>query len=139
MDRESFFISLFKSKYIGDDGAVDGEVIYSSDMFFENIHFKREWMSYYQIAQKAMLVNISDSVAMGAVAKLALVNIELPKDTTKEQMVELADGFSECAKEWGIEIIGGDTIGGDKLNISITLISQTQNPLRRDGAKVGIW
>ena len=37
---------------IGDDGAIVDEFIYSKDAFFENVHFKTSWMSYYQIAKK---------------------------------------------------------------------------------------
>ena len=56
MNKESFFISLFNSKKIGDDAAlVDGWVV-SVDAFCENIHFRRDWMSLEQIGTKAMLV-----------------------------------------------------------------------------------
>ena len=36
---ESYFISLFKNKHIGDDGAYIDGYVYSKDAFFENIHF----------------------------------------------------------------------------------------------------
>jgi len=42
-DLESFFISQFKSKFIGDDGAVLGNIknsVVVQDAFFENVHFK---------------------------------------------------------------------------------------------------
>ena len=57
MNKEDFFINEFvkdnkKEKFIGDDAAVIGEDVYSMDAFFENIHFKREWMSLKQIAKK---------------------------------------------------------------------------------------
>ena len=137
MDKEEFFISCFESKMIGDDGAIDGELIYSSDMFFEDIHFKREWMSLYEIAKKSMLVNISDTIAMNALPKKALLNIQLPRDMSKKDLKELAKGFLDSAKEFDFEIIGGDTIGGERLNISITIISQSKNPLKRDNLKEG--
>jgi len=132
MDKEQLFISYFDSKLIGDDGAIDKETIYSSDMFFEDVHFKREWMSLYQIARKSMLVNISDAIAMSALPKKALLNIQLPKNLSEIELRELADGFIDSAKEFGCEIVGGDTIGGEKLNIAITIISESKNPLRRD-------
>jgi thiamine-monophosphate kinase len=41
LNKEDFFISQMKSNsIIGDDGAVIGELVYSQDAFFENIHFK---------------------------------------------------------------------------------------------------
>jgi thiamine-monophosphate kinase len=137
MDKESFFISLFDSKFIGDDGAIIDELIYSSDMFFENVHFKREWMSLYQIARKSMLVNISDAVAMNAKALYAILDIQIPSTIENAQLVELAKGFNDISKEFDIEIVGGDTISGDRLNISVTIISRSSNPLTRYGVKSG--
>ena len=131
MNLENYFISQFNSSHIGDDGALINGYVYSKDAFFENVHFKRSWMNYFQIAQKAMLVNISDAVAMNAVPKYALLSVAMPKNMSKSNMKELADGFKSVAKRYGIEIIGGDTISNTKLDITITIISQTQRPLLR--------
>ena len=62
-NKENKFISYFSSSLNGDDGAFCNGFVYSTDSFFENVHFKREWMSLKQIAEKAMLVNISDAIA----------------------------------------------------------------------------
>jgi thiamine-monophosphate kinase len=137
MDSEHFLINQLSSKYIGDDGAVVGDMVYSVDAFYEGIHFKREWMSLEQIARKAMLVNISDAIAMNATPKFALISISIPKDITKDEICELTNGFEDEAKKFGCEIIGGDTVGGDRLDISITIISKSSNPLYRKGLKKG--
>ncbi len=136
-DLESHFISQFKSQFIGDDGAVVGDFIYSSDAFCEDTHFKREWMSIEQIAKKAMIVNISDAVAMNAKPLYALVNVMIPKDLTPKDTQRLAQALQNCAKEYGCEIIGGDTVGGDKLHFGITIVSKSTNPLTRGGLKEG--
>lgn len=138
MNKESFFIKQFNHSLIGDDGAVLGNRVYSMDAFFENVHFKRSWMTPYQIARKAMLVNISDAVAMNAVPKQALLTVAMPRDIAPEEMEELARGFRETAEEFGIEIIGGDTIANIKLDISVTIISETDKPLRRDTIRPGM-
>jgi thiamine-monophosphate kinase len=136
LNKEDYFISQIKSNsIIGDDGAVIGKYVYSMDAFFESVHFKREWMSLRHIAQKSMLVNISDAIAMNAVPKYALITLAVPKSYTKEQLKELSEGFLDVAKEYGIEIIGGDTIGNIKLDISITIVSKTLNPIYRKGLK----
>ena len=137
MNLENYFISLFKSRHIGDDGAVVDGYIYSKDAFFENIHFKSSWMSYYQIARKAMLINISDAIAMNAKPRYALLSVAMPSDISKHKMRELACGFKEIANEFGVEIIGGDTISNTKLDITITIVSQTKKPLLRSKAKIG--
>lgn len=137
MNLENYFISQFKNAHIGDDGAFIGSVVYSKDAFFEDVHFKKEWMSYYQIARKAMMVNISDAIAMNAKPKYALLSVAMPKSMSMKDMRELASGFEETAAKYGIEIIGGDTIGNIKLDITITIISQTDRPLRRKGLRKG--
>ena len=108
LNLENYFISQFNSSRIGDDGALIGEHVYSKDAFFENVHFKTKWMNYYQIATKALMINISDAIAMNAKPKYALLSVAMPKSTTKHQMRELASGFEGAAKKYGIEIIGGD-------------------------------
>jgi thiamine-monophosphate kinase len=132
---EDYYISQFKSKKIGDDGALVGDFIYSKDAFFEGVHFKKEWMSYYQIAKKAMLVNISDAIAMNAKPKYALLSVAMPKSITKAQIRELACGFNEIASKYNIDIIGGDTISNTKLDITITIVSQPKKTLFRKGVK----
>lgn len=138
VNKEDFFISCFKkSSIIGDDGAVIGELVFSQDAFFENVHFKREWLSLGQIARKAMLVNISDAIAMNATPLYALLTVAIPPSLSRKELMELAEGFILAADEFGITIIGGDTIANVKLDISITIISVTKRPVFRTGIKPG--
>ena len=139
MNSEDYFISCFsnKNKHIGDDGALIDGFIYSKDAFFENVHFKREWMSLQELAYRAMIVNISDAIAMNAKPLYALLAVAMPKELSKTQMKELSQGFIKAAQKYNIDIIGGDTISNTKLDISVTIISKTKNPLLRRGMKKG--
>lgn len=139
MNLENHFIAAFAdaSKRIGDDGAVVGNLVYSTDAFFEGTHFKRSWMSLPQIAYKAMAVNISDAYAMNAVPKFALLAAALPRHFSPEQARELAEGFVQAARAFECEIIGGDTVGAERLGITVTIVSETHRPLRRSGIKPG--
>ncbi len=137
MNKEDFFISLFDNSFLGDDGAVIDDIVVSKDLFCENIHFKREWMSLKEIAVKSMLVNISDAVVMNAKPRYALIGIKLPKDISFSEMKELKSGFEEICKEYDIKIIGGDTVSSDRLDISITIISYSKKPIYRKGLKKG--
>jgi len=136
LNLENYFISLFHQKHIGDDAAFIDGYTYSKDAFFEDVHFKKEWMSYEQIAHKAMLVNISDAVAMNAKPLYALLSVAMPKSMSKQDMQDLANGFKNVAHAYGIEIIGGDTISNTKLDITITIIGKTKKPLFRRGLRV---
>lgn len=140
MNAEYYFIDAFRTSRsrIGDDGAWIGEWVYSKDLFFENVHFKRRWMTPFQIGYKAMVINISDAVAMNAVPKYALIGAAMPKSMSLHQMQELSQGIKEAARQFGIEIIGGDTIGNVKVDLSVTIVSQTEGKvLTRRGLKEG--
>jgi len=137
MNKEDFFIQQIakSSKKIGDDAAIINGYVYSQDAFFENVHFKRAWMSLESIAYKSMLVNLSDAIAMNAKPKYALITLAMPSSITKDEMIQLSKGFNRAAKEFNFEIIGGDTISNSKLDISITIISTTEKALLRKGLR----
>ena len=137
IDKEAYLIGKLNSGYIGDDAAVIGRTLYSMDAFFEGSHFKREWMNMAQIGRKAMLVNLSDAIAMNAHPKYALVTVCIPPEMTTSQIDELTGSMECTASAFGCEIIGGDTIGGEKLHLSIALVSESDNPLLRSGLKPG--
>ena len=103
MNKEEYFIKQFSnSKFIGDDGAVIDGYVYSMDAFFENVHFKKEWMTLKQIAYKSMIVNISDAIVMNAVPKYALLSVAIPKSYTNDDLKNLSKGFKKAALEFGI-------------------------------------
>lgn len=142
MDREAYFInSLIKRKIthkLGDDGVIIGKSVYAMDLFCEGVHFLVPHFSYYTIAKKAFLVNISDILAMGAKPKYALLGISFSHNMTKGDIGELQRGFSDICKEFKIKIIGGDTIKDSKLNIAITMIGDSaKKPILRSKFKVG--
>ena len=143
MDKENLIIQAFLSNndINGDDGAVLkmlGKWCFSKDLFFEGVHFRREWLSCEQIAAKALLVNISDTIVMNAVPKYALLGLALPKDISNADIKALQKGFLKTASEFGIKIIGGDTISADKIAISVTLISKVRKKaIYRKGLKKG--
>lgn len=139
MNLETYTINTFQKDngYIGDDAAVVGTVLYSQDAFFENVHFKTSWMNYYQIGYKAVVVNVSDAIAMNAQPMFALLTLALPKTMSKHDVFELSRGIKEACAFFKCEIIGGDTIANTKLDISITIVSHSKTVLRRETVKSG--
>ncbi len=133
MNKEDYIIKHFASKFIGDDAACIDGICYSCDSFYEDVHFKREWMSMAQIGRKAMLVNISDAIAMNAKPLYALLSLAVPHEISDSDIKELIDALESTAKEFDCEIIGGDTISNQKMSITITIISKSDHPLFRKG------
>ena len=64
--KEQDFINIIKNqigtKYIGDDCAYlkDFGIVISQDSLVEDIHFKLDWCSPFQLGYKSVTVNISD-------------------------------------------------------------------------------
>lgn len=132
MDKENYIISQFKSKFIGDDGAVVGEWVYSKDIFIENSHFKDGWLSPFEIGRKAIMINISDAIVMNAMPKYALLGLLIPKNMSLQDIKALKNGIKFACKKYGVEIIGGDTVSSKLLGVSVTIISQTKKPIFRE-------
>jgi len=137
LDLENYLINNIKTRFIGDDGAIVEKRVYAMDAFWEDTHFKKNWMSIEQIAYKAFMINLSDMVAMNADTKYMLITVALPQNFNEEKVNRLTNTFKELAKSNNIEIIGGDTIGSDKLGIVMTMIGDCKTPLTRDGIEDG--
>ena len=138
MDKENFTIECFGNAYIGDDAAVLGKQVFSKDIFAENSHFKHGWLSLEEIGYKAMIVNFSDTIVMNARPKFALLGLSLPKNFTPQQIKELSGGINRACEEFGVKIIGGDTISSKILNISVSVIGELNGKaVLRKNAKYG--
>ena len=132
-------------KGIGDDAALfkkDGDNLWaiSTDTLNKNIHFMAA-TDPYKIGWKAMAVNVSDILAMGASPMFALLAIAMPK-ANSDWLKQFSKGFFECCKEFNVELIGGDTTRGP-LSINVTVLGDVNknSVLLRSNAKINddIW
>ncbi len=125
----------------GDDAAVIREkrdLIFTTDMLAEGIHFRREWMTLEEIGRKAIRVNVSDIAAMGGIPRYALISVGLPKSLSLKEIDKLLVGLAHGVREAGVTVLGGDTNSASSLVINITLIGVSSGRvLTRGGAKVG--
>lgn len=135
---------------IGDDAAVvqfkhlvelntaEYELLYTVDTFVEQVHFNARTMDQYSIGYKALAANISDIAAMGGIPQHALIAVSMPKHYTADMIRRIYDGIYDCANEYGVVIVGGDTTSApEHLVISITLIGivEAGKALKRSGAQ----
>ncbi len=114
---------------IGDDCAViknistEKDVLVTTDILVENIHFSLNYYSFYDIGYKSAQANISDIICKGANPKNAFISLSIPKKINDENILEWYRGFIEACKPYNIEISGGDTTSSnDFFFISVTLI-----------------
>ena len=139
-DREKAFIKALKQSGatygIGDDGVEIGTYIVANDAFFEDVHFRFAWADLESLVEKCFLVNLSDIYAMNAIPQFALLTLCLPRHF--KEVTRLAQIIGECAKKHKIQIIGGDTLVGEKLHFSLTILGQRgHKTLLRKGIKKG--
>ncbi len=101
------------SRGIGDDGAVvdldNGSYVFVQDALVEGIHFDLAIEKPRDVGKKAVYVNVSDILAMGAEPLYFLVTVGIPKRITSAQIEDLYRGMDQAAKEFGISLVGGDT------------------------------
>ncbi len=125
---------LFSDR-IGDDGAVIGDQVITTDMLVEDVDFRRS-IPLPLIARKSLAVNLSDLAAMGASPAWAVIALGLP-----EWALAGIDPFlvalRDAARRYRIEIVGGDLSRAEKLTIAVTAAGQTKRPLLRSGARPG--
>jgi thiamine-monophosphate kinase len=116
-------------------------LVSTKDLLIENVHFKREWTSPFDLGYKSIAVNISDLAAMGRCRpRYALVGIGLPGDIGVDYVNKLYTGMNTIAAKYGLTITGGDTVSSKKdIVISITLIGEAKKEdlLTRGGALPG--
>lgn len=125
----------------GDDAAVvsapDGRVVATTDVLVEGVHFRRDWSSAYDVGRKAAAANLADVAAMGGVGTALLVGLVAPPDLPAAWVLELADGLrDECALV-GAAVVGGDTVTGQQVVVSVTALGRTDRVVTRAGARPG--
>ncbi|MBI2974656.1 MAG: thiamine-phosphate kinase [Deltaproteobacteria bacterium] len=130
---------------VGDDCAVISgnetkDFLITTDALFEDVHFKREWISPRTLGRKALSVNISDIAAMGGKPLFYLVTIGIPKAFPLKEVEEIFEGMANSAFVHRTALIGGDTCSSaNGLLISITVIGDIDKgkSIYRSGAKIG--
>lgn len=131
--------NTLNSPYLGNDCAyLDGyKLAITSDSLIEDVHFSLLYMNPYEIAQKALLVNISDILASGAIPKYALINLSGKLDSAFVEA--FYKGLKLIAQEYDVQIIGGDLTKSEKIMVSITLLGsyKDRRPSSRFDAKAG--
>ena len=143
MNKEFEFLKIINdiipNDYLGNDCAYLDEykLAISQDTLVEDVHFSLKYMTPYEIAQKCLLVNISDILASGAVPKY--FSISLSGNLDGEFIKEFYSGLKDIISEYKIQLIGGDLTKSDKIMISITIFGSFENRKisKRENAKDG--
>lgn len=127
---------------VGDDCAVlhypDTEVLVTTDMLMEGVHFDLTYIDLYHLGFKSAQVNISDIFAMNGTPRQLVVSLALSKRFKVEDLEDFYAGLQAACKQWNVDIVGGDTTSSyTGLAVSITCIGEAPRNeiVYRNGAK----
>ena len=129
-------------KGVGDDCAVltykDTDVLVSTDLLVEGIHFDLTYVPLKHLGYKAAIVNFSDIYAMNGHPRQIVVSLAISKRFAVEHIDELYDGIRTACEIYGVDMVGGDTTSSRSgLVISITVIGDAPRDriVYRSGAR----
>jgi len=123
---------------IGDDAMVlNSGIVVSTDSFVEGVHFDLNYFTMFSLGYHCMAASLSDLAAMGALPSCALISLMLAPDITKNKIRQLYRGFQKICQKYQVNISGGDVVSSPSLNLTITVIGVTKNPLLRSRARPG--
>ena len=112
-----------------------------TDCVIEGVHFL-PGTDAELVGRKALCRAISDLAAMGGVPRFALITIALGSARDVSEVEGWYSGMGKVAKEFGVEIVGGETSslpGDDGAVISVAMTGEVEveNCIYRKGASVG--
>lgn len=129
---------------IGDDCAIvpagESDLLISTDMVIEGVHFLRSDAEPEAVGHKAAAVNISDIAAMGGEPVATFLSIALPKDAQGEWVERFLEGYRAISERYGVALLGGDTTSSLRdvaVNVAVVGRCERGEALLRSGAQVG--
>lgn len=119
------------------------ELVLAADAMVAGVHFLPDDPPE-TIGRKLLRVNLSDLAAMGADPLGYLMTVALPRGTPDEWVAGFAAGLLEDQREFGLSVLGGDTVSTPgPLTLSLTILGTVARgqALHRVGARPGddLW
>lgn len=116
-----------------DDAAIQENkqkyTVLSTDMLIQHTHFPKQ-MTYYQMGEKVVTVNVSDILAMNAKPESILVSMALPPTMLVNEFNELVEGILDKCSEYNITLIGGDLNENDEIILTGTTTGQINKNIK---------
>ncbi|MEA3545941.1 MAG: thiamine-phosphate kinase [Thermodesulfobacteriota bacterium] len=130
---------------IGDDCSIQPQqagqdLLTSTDLLIEGVHFKREWSSMFDLGRKSAAVNISDIAAMGGTPQSLFLGFGRPKTMSDSEIEEFFSGFLTEIQTHGAVLAGGDTCrspGSLLISVTVQGTIPTGEAVCRQGASYG--
>lgn len=134
-EREALAMIAADLDAAGDDAAVVGEQVITTDMLHETTDFPAG-TTRYAAGWRAVGASLSDVAAMGADATAAVAVYAAPT-FDREALSAFVDGARDVCEAVGAAYVGGDLDSHDEFTVATTAIGETDAPVFRDGAQPG--
>jgi thiamine-monophosphate kinase len=127
----------------GDDAAVlaspVGELLITTDVLVEGVHFERSLTSARDLGYKAVVVNLSDVAAMAGSPRAAVCALTITDPPDVAWTMELFGGMREACDEHALWLVGGDLSRGGIMSIAVTVTGEVApgRAVLRSGANPG--
>ena len=115
------------------------ELVAKTDALIGGVHFLPDDPPDL-VARKALRVNLSDLAGKGAVPRAYMLDLILPRHTTRDWLAAFARGLAADQAEFGVHLIGGDTNATPgPLTLAVMALGEVKvgAMLRRAGARPG--
>jgi len=130
---------------IGDDCAIyrprgsADDLLFTTDMFIEGVHFLRETHKPAVAGRKALVRGLSDVAAMGGAPRFCLVSLCVAAWAGARWVDQFFDGILGLAAATGTVLAGGDLSHGETLACDVIVCGAVPRgtALRRAGARPG--
>jgi len=114
---------------VGDDAAVidhfGKQTVITTDLLLEGIHFDLMYTPLRHLGYKCIIVNLSDIYAMNAIPTQITLSIGISNRFSLEALDEFYDGVYTACRNYGVDLVGGDTSASQKgFVISVTAIGE---------------
>jgi len=113
-------------------------LLVTTDLMEDGQHFSRAWHPPRLLGRKLLMVNLSDLDASGAAPVGFTLTLALGRDLEAGWVDEFLQGLAAAARETGVPVLGGDTVGRDRgLGLGVTAFGSARRWLRRDTLEAG--
>ena len=107
---------------------LDRTMALSTDMFWQDSHFRTLYFTPREAGAKALAVAVSDLAAAGAVPMGFSLDLLIPPGLGAKVLSGALSGMADKARRYGIVLSGGDLAKGDRLGFSLTVWGSPVDP-----------
>ena len=113
-----------------------GSMVLTTDTIAEGTHFDLQKDPLDLVGRKSLAINLSDIAAMGATPIAALLTLVIPTRMSLSDVKRLVTGCLELAREYRIDLIGGDTnVWSGDLIVGMTVVGTLPPPINSQGSQ----